>query len=477
MQPSFILTFKPGIHQSVSDSSVVLQTPFATLDLKQFSPGMQAAIRLLCAEGTTEDSLSKLVLEKDGLNGVAKFHYYLKKFTELGIICYTLLADGFPLATIVPISPNYKFQLAPVALDKKYVWSRFAYCRKDNQQMILESPLSSAQIVLANWRGGALVSELAQPHFCRELGAKIPGISEESVQAFLGVLLASRMLNEVKNDEEPAESEALQTWEFHDLLFHTRSRAGRHSAPIGKTYRLRGKIEPLPAVKPGEFKATIPLYQPDVNQSRESDRSLTWVLEERKSIRRWGEQPITEQQLGEFLYRTARVRNIFNNGFMECSNRPYPSGGACYELELYLTVKNCDRIPPGFYRYCPQNHQLGKVSDLNHQVEKLLEEAGGATGQSQFIPQILITLAARFPRVSWAYESVAYALILKNVGVLYQTMYLVATAMNLAPSALGTGNADLFAAVAGTDYYAESSVGEFILGSQEFKTSNNLFLT
>jgi hypothetical protein len=38
--------------------------------------------------------------------------------------------------------------------------------------------------------------------------------------------------------------------------------------------------------------------------------------------------------------------------------------------------------------------------------------------------------------------------------------------MNLAPCALGNGNSDLFAAAAGTDYYAETSVGEFILGSK-----------
>jgi hypothetical protein len=44
-------------------------------------------------------------------------------------------------------------------------------------------------------------------------------------------------------------------------------------------------------------------------------------------------------------------------------------------------------------------------------------------------------------------------------------MYLVATAMGLAPCALGGGNSDVFAEAAGTDYYAESSVGEFVLGS------------
>ena len=59
----------------------------------------------------------------------------------------------------------------------------------------------------------------------------------------------------------------------------------------------------------------------------------------------------------------------------------------------------------------------------------------------------------------------AYATTLKNVGVLYQTMYLVATAMGLAPCALGCGDSDAFARAAGADYYAEPSVGEFLLGS------------
>ena len=62
-------------------------------------------------------------------------------------------------------------------------------------------------------------------------------------------------------------------------------------------------------------------------------------------------------------------------------------------------------------------------------------------------------------------SSIAYALILKHVGVVYQTMYLAATAMGLAPCALGCGDSDAFARAAGTDYYDETSVGEFLLGS------------
>ena len=41
----------------------------------------------------------------------------------------------------------------------------------------------------------------------------------------------------------------------------------------------------------------------------------------------------------------------------------------------------------------------------------------------------------------------------------------VATTMGLGACALGAGDADLFAAAAGTGYYAQSSVGELVLGS------------
>jgi SagB-type dehydrogenase family enzyme len=93
-----------------------------------------------------------------------------------------------------------------------------------------------------------------------------------------------------------------------------------------------------------------------------------------------------------------------------------------------------------------------------------LRDAQASAGLAQ-PPPLLITLASRFQRRSWKYAAIAYANTLKHVGVLYQTMYLVATAMGLAPCALGWGDADLFAAAVGTAYYAESSVGEFLLGS------------
>jgi SagB-type dehydrogenase family enzyme len=80
--------------------------------------------------------------------------------------------------------------------------------------------------------------------------------------------------------------------------------------------------------------------------------------------------------------------------------------------------------------------------------------------------QVVIVLTARVPRIAWKYSGLAYALVLKHVGVVYQTMYLAATAMGLAPCAVGAGDSDLFARAAGLSGHAETSVGEFLLGSR-----------
>lgn len=81
-------------------------------------------------------------------------------------------------------------------------------------------------------------------------------------------------------------------------------------------------------------------------------------------------------------------------------------------------------------------------------------------------PQVTLIISARFGRVMWKYQAIAYSLVLKHVGVLYQTIYLAATAMGLAVCALGGGDAADFAAASGLPYLAEGSVGELVVGSR-----------
>jgi SagB-type dehydrogenase family enzyme len=63
------------------------------------------------------------------------------------------------------------------------------------------------------------------------------------------------------------------------------------------------------------------------------------------------------------------------------------------------------------------------------------------------------------------YPDVAYSLILKEVGAVFQAAMLAASVMGLAACPLGCGNSLLFAELTGVDPLIESSVGEMMLGS------------
>jgi oxazoline/thiazoline dehydrogenase len=465
MSQLLVLSFRKDVALSAKDSTqVVLHLPFGDLTLEQPGAGVLAAFRTLSCDGAAESDLTEMVTRLGGQAESTDFQTYLQKFNSLGLIRYTLRHEDLLLATLTPVSPCWQFNPEAIASGQTYVLSRFAYCHKSGEQMVLESPLAHAYLILHDWRSLALVAELVKPRSYEEVAHIIPGLAADTAKLFFQLLVTAGMVSEAKDGWIQEETNpTLIQWDFHDLLFHARSRLGRHLNPYGANYPFLSQIKPLPALKPQMSPELIALYKPDLEKLKASDYPFTLVLERRKSIRRYADKPLTAKQLGEFLYRAARAKKVIQTDKGELSARPYPSAGARYELELYLIINACESIPAGLYHYDSKDHQLSKLSDPNKYTEALLKGAWLAANQ-QSMPQVLIIIAARFQRVAWKYQALAYALILKNVGVLYQTMYLVATAMGLSPCALGGGNADLFAHAVGTDYYAETSVGEFLLG-------------
>jgi SagB-type dehydrogenase family enzyme len=148
---------------------------------------------------------------------------------------------------------------------------------------------------------------------------------------------------------------------------------------------------------------------------------------------------------------------------IDFTRRPYPSAGSAYELELYLVVANCTGLDRGLYHYDADRHALVAIEARAQDIEAQLASAQFAM-DAPASPQILITIAARFDRIAWKYSGIAYSLILKNVGVLLQTLYLAATDLGLGGCAIGTSNIDLFAEMTGQEFYVEGPVGQFALG-------------
>jgi oxazoline/thiazoline dehydrogenase len=398
---------------------------------------------------------------------LARLYYALDEIERKGFVRYSVAHRGRALATLEPVAPA--FHLKDISVDGQFLLSRFAFLRRVDDEMMMESPLGHARVVMQDGRAATLVALLATPHTAAELAAAVHGFDEASVAAFIALLANAKAASACEESGRSAEDDSvpLRQWEFHDLLFHSRSRLGRHNYPYGGTFRFLDALPPLPAVSPPAPARRIALYKPDMQELEAADVSFTRVTESRRSIRTRGEQPLSAAQLGEFLYRAARVKEVHpaspeRGAHYEASMRPCASGGAMHEIELYLTLSRCAGIEPGLYHYDPLAHQLEHVSDLGPRQKRLLDDACGSAGLDT-PPDALITLAARFQRVAWKYQSMAYALTLKNVGALYQQMYLVATAMKLAPCGLGGGDSDLFAEVARLDYYCETSVGEFML--------------
>lgn len=453
---SFTLSLREEIGIAQQDRNISFKSSTRQITFKELKPGLIAAFYDLKQENKTLHQFQQAIIDTDGLESAELFNAYLQKLIRLGWIYHLVL----PLAKAIPMVGNYQLDRDEIDWQNAtFSLSRFAYLHDIDGAMCLESPLSKSKIILLDWRSSALIAKLLRSPTMTELIADIPDLTEAIARQFVALLLATQML-EIKTEQSP-----LVFWEFHDLLFHSRSRNGRHDLPMGGTYPFKKEIAALPVVKPLMGDIAIALHRPNIEALEQTDLPFTRVLEQRRSVRQYDEDnPITLKQLGELLYRCARVKEISETELVQLSCRPYPGGGAIYELELYPVVRRCEGLNSGIYQYHPLDHVLCPISQWTPEAEALVLEAWFVSGQ-QVKPQVLLVVTARFGRLFWKYRGMGYATLLKHVGVIYQNLYLVATSMNLAPAALGMGNSDLFAAATGIDYYQEASVGEFMLGS------------
>jgi oxazoline/thiazoline dehydrogenase len=240
-----------------------------------------------------------------------------------------------------------------------------------------------------------------------------------------------------------------------------------HNYPVGATFP-HADASPLPAVKAVIPTEALPLPWPRTG-SPVGTISLAEVLEQRRSLRGQGTRPLTIDELGEFLFYTARTSPPRETSSAEApsyetTRRASPSGGGCHSLEVYAVSNECEGVRRGIYHYGPLEHVLHPIECPEILIDALLRDAQIAADRSE-PPQLLFVISSRFRRLSWKYSGIAYATGLKDLGALLQTMYLVATALGLSPCALGAGDSHLFAQAVGTAWSEESSIGEFMLGS------------
>jgi SagB-type dehydrogenase family enzyme len=438
--------------------------------------GQAVALGKFSARGTkyAADLKTGLRLDAPGSSAAdseTEIHELIRRLSRSGLLEYRLARArrGADLVIIEPQMSDYMPRMAQFGGSDVLALSRFALMRRRGTDIVLESPRAGALFRLCDPDIAATIAGLSHPQSIKQLRRRhgFPGAE------LLALLVDCHILFVVDPDRDKGlrsseGDDSLVLWDFHDLLFHARSTTGRHANPSGGTFAYAHLIAPLPAVRARWPGKAIDLRKPAPPPS-EAASPVAALLRRRPSTRSFDERhPITLAELSRFLHCAARIHSLDRVKYEgeegpEIATRPYPSGGASYELELYLAVDKCEGLARGFYHYDAARHALVPIGVSAQQLAAML--AGGQLAMgAPAAPQILVTITARFGRVSWKYSAIAYALILKHVGVLMQTFYLMATDMELGACAIGTTDVDLFAKMTGIAFHVEGPVGQMAIG-------------
>lgn len=379
-----------------------------------------------------------------------------------------------PLVSVIPMSPRATFQVKPLEPDLPMRLSVFATLGSDGAVLSLESPLSLHHVVLHSPQAAWLATTLSRPRTPDE-AASLLTLPRELVFNTLAYLVAAGMVVQSEPGSPPdvarfAEDSdpSLRGWARTDLAFHVSSTLGRHDHDFGATYPLGGEARLTLLPELSQHGPKIALSRPRLSELLDGDPPFTAVLEGRRSVREFDDTAPTARELGDLLYRSLRIRSLIgprDTGPDQATtvDRPYPAGGAIHELGFFIVVDRCEDLARGIYAYDAVEHALTPVGAGDADADLLLAHARTAANMAS-PPPVLIMITARFERLFWKYAGLGYALALKHVGVVQQTLYLVATAMGLAACAIGTWEIEESARILGLDWLAESCVGAFTVG-------------
>ncbi|MFL6130822.1 MAG: SagB family peptide dehydrogenase [Mycobacteriales bacterium] len=374
------------------------------------------------------------------------------------------------MLSVLPLDRSVRFGPRPVGSAAVLRLSRFAGVRSSGNELWLESPLSRYRVVAHEPRVAAMVSALALPTTVARLAAQLT-VAESMAASVVGYLLGTGMLL-VAAEETAAgptfaedQAPALAAWPYHELMFHGRSRKGRLDAPTGIGTRYRRPVSTPAAVKPVPPGRRFPLDRPSRADLEATDRTLTQLLEDQRPAQPMA-RTLTVGQVGELLYRAARVRSVTrtHEDGEEISDRPYPSVDGLYELEVYLVTDRCAGLPTGVFHYDPLGHALTLVNPSAAEVGELLDEARVALGAA-VRPLVLLAITSRLSRLTKHYFGAAYSTTLRNTGLLQATLGFVAAAMGLSATATRLGVDGLTERVLGLQWPVEVDVGEVALSS------------
>ena len=191
-------------------------------------------------------------------------------------------------------------------------------------------------------------------------------------------------------------------------------------------------LPPPPAQKPvPEGARTIELPAPE-RFAELCVPSLLALLQSRRSVRRYSEEPLALLELAFLLWAT---QGVTARPGPAVTLRTVPSAGARHAFETYVYCRRIEGVEEGIWRYLPLEHRLlfefaadGLAGSI---VDACLGQRFVAQGAATFFWSVLPA------RMEWRYGPAAHRVLPLDAGHVCQNLYLAAEAIGAGACAVG----------------------------------------
>ena len=159
----------------------------------------------------------------------------------------------------------------------------------------------------------------------------------------------------------------------------------------------------------------------------ESKVSTEEALLKRRSVREYGNTPLSLQEVSQLLWAAQGITGAYGM-------RTAPSAGALYPIELYLVTGRVDELAAGIYRYRPKGHNLLKLVEGDKRRDLYL---AALEQEAVRDAAAAIVIAAVYGRTTIKYGTRGMRYVHMEVGSVAQNIYLQGVSLKLGTVFIG----------------------------------------
>jgi len=200
---------------------------------------------------------------------------------------------------------------------------------------------------------------------------------------------------------------------------------------LGPSPQEKGVPQPAVCDTASVFSRVIALPPPAVTAC-----DLASAISARRSLRRYGAQPLSLGELSFLLWCTQGVRQVTPGATF----RTVPSAGSRHCFETIVFAHRVEGLDEGFFQFLAADRALGALPARPDAAESLCAACLGQ-GFVQSAAAVFIWVAV-VERMTWRYGERGYRYLFLDAGHICQNLYLAAEAVGCGACAIGAFSDD-----------------------------------